>query len=53
MLFNTIVNMIKVLLAHQTLGVGNIINVNMIWHTIIKFWVNNNEGIACTLDFWY
>jgi hypothetical protein len=55
MLFNTIVNMMKVLLAHQTLGVGNIINVNMIrvWHKIIKFWVNNNEGIACTLNSWY
>jgi hypothetical protein len=55
MLFNTIINMMKVILAHQTLGVGNIINVNMIrvWHKIIKLWVNNNEGIACTLNPWY
>jgi hypothetical protein len=47
--------MMKVLLAHQTLGVGNIIDVNMIkvWHTIIKIWVNNNEGIAYKLDSWY
>ncbi len=47
--------MMKVLLAHQTLGVGNIINVNMIrvWHKIIKLWVDNNEGIAYTVNPWY
>jgi len=32
----------KVLLAHQTLGIGNRINVNMIrvWHKLLKFgWI--------------
>jgi Na+-translocating ferredoxin:NAD+ oxidoreductase RnfG subunit len=52
MLFITMVNMIKVLLTHETLGIGNRINVNMIkvWHKIIKLWVDGIEGIACTLD---
>jgi hypothetical protein len=35
MLFNTIVNMVRV------------------WYKIIKLWVNNNEGIDCTLDHSY
>jgi hypothetical protein len=47
--------MMKVLLAHQPLGVGNKINVNRIrvWNKIIKLCVDNNEGIACTLNPWY
>jgi hypothetical protein len=47
--------MTKVLLAHQTLGVGNRINVNRtrVWNKIIKLCVDNNEGIACTLNPWY
>jgi hypothetical protein len=46
------VNMMKVLPTHQTLGVGNRINVNMIrvWHKIIELWVDGIEGITCTLD---
>jgi hypothetical protein len=49
------VNKMKVLPTHQTIGVGNKINVNMIrvWHKIIKLWVNSIEGIAYTLDPWY
>jgi len=49
------VNMMKVLLTHQTFGVGNKINVNMIrvWHKMIKLWVDNNGGIVCTLNPWY
>jgi hypothetical protein len=44
--------MMKALLAHQTLGVGNRINVNRrrLWNKIIKLCVDNNEGIACTLN---
>ncbi len=55
MLFNTMVNMMKLLLTRETLGVGNKINVNMIkvWHKIIKLWVDNHEGIGYTLDMWY
>jgi hypothetical protein len=51
MLFNTMINMMKVLFAHS-LGFENRINVNMIkvWHKIIKLWLDNKEGIACTLD---
>jgi hypothetical protein len=42
----------KVLLGHQTLSVGNRINVKMIrvWHKLLKFGWIINEGIACTLD---
>jgi Na+-translocating ferredoxin:NAD+ oxidoreductase RnfG subunit len=48
MLFITMVNMMRVLPTHETLGVGNKINVNMIkvWHKIIKLWVDNFEGIC-------
>ncbi len=51
MLFNTMINMMKVLFA-QSLGFENRINVNMIkvWHKIIKLWLDNKEGITCTLD---
>jgi hypothetical protein len=47
--------MTKVLLAHQTLSVENRINVNRtrVWNKIIKLCVDNNEGIACTLNPWY
>ncbi len=49
------VNMMKVLLTHQTFGVGKKLNVNLIkvWHKMIKLWVDNNEGFACTLNPWY
>jgi hypothetical protein len=53
MLFNNMVSMMmKVLLAHQTLGVGSRINVNRtrVWNKIIKLCGDNNEGIACTLN---
>jgi hypothetical protein len=45
------INMMKVLFA-QSLGFENRINVNMIkvWHKIIKLWLDNKEGITCTLD---
>jgi hypothetical protein len=42
MLFNFMINIMKVLLTHQTLGVENKINVNMIrvWHKLLKFgWI--------------
>jgi Na+-translocating ferredoxin:NAD+ oxidoreductase RnfG subunit len=55
MLFNIMVNIMRVFLTHQTFGVGNKINVNMIrvWHKMIKLWVDNNEGVAYTLNPWY
>jgi hypothetical protein len=24
-----------------------------VWHKIIKLWVDNDEGIVCTLNLWY
>ncbi len=29
---------------------NTMINMNRVWNKIIKLWVNNNEGIASTLD---